>query len=80
MDKIYCTVEMDGETIKSEDFICIVPSQEKGARLLYNTDALTLGMAVQMIAVEYRKAFDALTEEEQEIVKDVLNIGGSDNE
>ena len=76
----YCKVNIDGEEFKSEDFVAVVNDEEKGAKLFYNTDALTLGMAIQMLAVTYRKALSELSEEDQKAVKDMLLIGGLDNE
>ena len=45
-NKISCTVEMDGKTTTSDDFVAILSKDNSDASRFYCTDALTLGMAM----------------------------------
>ena len=49
-NKISCTVELDGQTTTSDDFVSILSNENRDASIFYNTDALRLGMAMQMVA------------------------------
>ena len=71
-DKILCTVEMDGTTTKSDDFVAILSKENGDASIFYNTDALTLGMAVKMIARAFVECMHQLPEETRAEVTAVL--------
>lgn len=73
-----CKVQFEGKEFESNDFVCVMADNEKGAVMHYHTDALTLGMAVQMIALAYKEELAKLPEEEQKMVTDALLIGGLD--
>lgn len=75
-----CEVRIDNEVIKSEDFVAVVADEKVGAKMAYHTDALTLGMAVQMIASAYHEVLAQLPEEEQKLVVETLFPGGTENE
>lgn len=67
-----CTVVMDGETHQSNDFVCVMARENGDASIFYNTDALTLGMAMKMVAKSFVECMGQLTEEEQAMVSEVL--------
>ena len=69
-----CRIEINGDVRESEDFICVCADEEKGAVMYFNTDALTMGMAVQMITNAFRKAMDELSEEDQKEVFEALGL------
>lgn len=73
-----CEVTMDGEGFVSDDFVCIMAKENGDTSIFYNTDALTLGMAIRMITRAYVDAMKQLSEEEREQVLSILNTGGSD--
>ena len=60
-----CTVEMDGKVTKSDDFVAILSKEDGSASITYNTDALTLGMALKLVAVEYTRCLSECSEEER---------------
>ena len=70
---IKCEVEMDGKSYTSDDFVAVLSKENGDASLLFNTDAITLGMAVQMISKAFVDAMSQLPEEERESVTAVLN-------
>lgn len=69
---VSCTVEMDGKTHTSDDFVCVMTRENGDASLFYNTDALTLGMAMKMVARAFVETSSQLTEEERTEVTEVL--------
>lgn len=71
-NKIMCTVEMDGKVTKSDDFVAILSKENGDAAIFYNTDALTLGMAMKMVARAFVECMDQCTEEERTEITDVL--------
>lgn len=71
-NRILCTVEMDGEIRTSDDFVCVMAKENGDASIFYNTDALTLGMAMKMIAKMFVEAMGELPEEERSMVSDIL--------
>lgn len=71
-NKIMCTVEMDGKVTQSDDFVAILSKENGDAAIFYNTDALTLGMAVKMVAKAFVECMDACTEEERAEITDIL--------
>lgn len=60
-----CEVTMDGKGFVSDDFIAILCKEDGGAAFYYNTDALTLGMAVKMVSKAFVDTMHTLSEEEQ---------------
>ena len=69
---ISCTVVMDGETHTSDDFVCVLSRDNGDASIFYNTDALTLGMAMKMVAKSFVEAMGQLPEEERQQVSEIL--------
>ena len=70
---VKCTVLMDGLMHESDDFVCVMAKENGDASIFYNTDALTLGMAMKMVAKSFVEAMHQLSEEERESVQEVLN-------
>lgn len=71
-NKIMCTVIMDGNTTQSDDFVAILSKENGDAAIFYNTDALTLGMAVKMVARAFVECMHNCTEEERAEITDIL--------
>ena len=67
-----CTVYMDGNEHTSEDFVCVMARENGDASLFYNTDALTLGMAMKMVAKAFVDAMHQLSDEERQSIQEVL--------
>ena len=71
-NKITCTVEMDGKTTTSDDFVAILSKENGDASIFYNTDALTLGMAMKMVARAFVECMDKCPEKEREEITEIL--------
>lgn len=71
-EKIICTVEMDGKTTTSDDFVAILSKENGDASIFYNTDALTLGMAMKMVARAFVECMDKCPEKEREEITEIL--------
>ena len=67
-----CTVNMDGTEHVSNDFVCIMARDNGDASLFYNTDALTLGMSMKMVAKAFVDTMHQLSEEERQSIQEVL--------
>ena len=67
-----CEITMDGKTHSSDDFVAILAKENGDASIFYNTDALTLGMSMKLIAKTFVEALSELSEEERQMVNDVL--------
>ena len=71
-NKISCTVEMDGKTTTSDDFVAILSKENGDASIFYNTDALTLGMAMKMVARAFVECMDKCPGKEREEITEIL--------
>lgn len=71
-EQISCTVVMDGEEHTSDDFVAILSRENGDASIFYNTDALTLGMAMKMVAKSFVEAMAQLNEEERANIQEIL--------
>lgn len=71
-EKITCTVDMDGKTTTSDDFVAILSKENGDASIFYNTDALTLGMAMKMVARAFVECMDKCPEKEREEITEIL--------
>lgn len=71
-EKITCTVEMDGKTTTSDDFVAILSKENGDASIFYNTDALTLGMAMKMVARAFVECMDKCPEKERKEITEIL--------
>lgn len=67
-----CEVVMNGEGFVSDDFVAILSREDGSASIFYNTDALTLGMAMKMVAKSFVEAMGQLTYEERQNIQEVL--------
>lgn len=67
-----CTVTMDGKESSSDDFVAILSRETGDASIYYNTDALTLGMAMKMVAKCFTEAMHQLPESERAEVAEIL--------
>jgi len=72
MNKDICTVQMDGEVKESQDFVAILSKDNGDASLFYCTDALTLGMAMKMVAKAFITEMNELSDEERSQIEEIL--------
>lgn len=72
MNKDICTVKMDEEVKQSNDFVAILAHENGDASLYYCTDALTLGMAMKMVARAFITEMNELSEEERSQIEAIL--------
>lgn len=71
-DVMSCTVVMEGVEHTSDDFVVVLSRDNGDASFFYNTDAITLGMAMKMVAKAFVDSMGQLSEEEREMVSSVL--------
>lgn len=69
---IKCIIEMDGVGHETDDFVAILSKENGDASIFYNTDALTLGMAVKMVARAFVECMHECSEEEQAEITAIL--------
>jgi hypothetical protein len=67
-----CSVMMDGDVHVSDDFIAILSDETGKTSIMYNTDAMTLGMAIKLIAHAYLERVRELSEDEQSSIVAIL--------
>jgi len=60
-----CTVIMDGVKEESEDYVAILTKHEGDVEIIYNADALTLGMGLKLIAATYLESLEECNEEDR---------------
>ena len=70
--EISCTVVMDGETTRSDDFVAIMAKENGDTGIFYNTDVLTLGIAIRMVTSAFVNAMNQLPEEERKDIQEIL--------
>lgn len=63
---------MDGATRESQDFVAVLAKDNGDASLFYCTDALTLGMAMKMVAKAFITEMNEVSEEEREQIELIL--------
>ena len=71
-NKISCTVKMDGKSTISDDFVAILSKENGDASIFYNTYALTLGVAMKMVARAFVECMNECSEQERTEITDVL--------
>lgn len=74
-----CTVQMDGANIASGDFVAVLMKDDGDMAFLFHTDAMTMGMTLQMVSKAFVGMMAELSEAERDEINDILN-GGSDEE
>ena len=67
-----CTITMDDTFEVSDDFVAVLSKGEGCTALRYNTDTLTLGFAVKMLAREYFSQLEQLNKEDREEVEGII--------
>ena len=72
MKQVCCTVAMDGDVKQSTDFIAILHKSNGDASIMYNTDALSIGMAVKMLAKVYVDALSKCSDDERRDIEAIL--------
>lgn len=71
-NKDLCAVQMDGREHQSEDFVAILSKNNGDASLFYQTDALTLGMALKMVAKAFITEMNELPEDQRDEIENIL--------
>lgn len=72
MQQTMCAVTIDGQFMSSDDFVAVLSKSNGSATLLFQTDALTLGIAISLITKAFKKSLAQCPEEEQQNIKDIL--------
>lgn len=72
MKQVCCTVAMDGDVKQSTDFIAILHKSNGDASIMYNTDTLSIGMAVKMLAKVYVDALSKCSDDERREIEAIL--------
>ena len=67
-----CIIRMDGQLHESQDFVAVISRSNGDASIFYNTDALTLGMAMKMVAKEFVTCISQCTLAEQQEIQAIL--------
>lgn len=67
-----CTVRMDEELCSSNDFVAVLTGENGDASLYYQTDALTLGMSLRLIAKAFVECMNNCTQEERDAITAIL--------
>ena len=67
-----CTVRLGEDLKKSEDFVAILTDKEGKTSIYYQTDALTLGMAIKLVAKEFVLCMNKCTQEERDNITAIL--------
>lgn len=67
-----CIVRIDGDLFESNDFVAILSKPNGDAGIYYNTDALTLGMAMKMVAKEFVICLEQLAPSMQHEIEQIL--------
>ena len=68
----HCTIRMDNELHESDDFVAILSKDNGDASIYYNTDALTLGMAVKMTAKAFIECMNECSQEDRDEITAIL--------
>lgn len=74
------TVSMDGLTHTSDDFVAILAKDNGDAAIFYNTDAMTLGMAMKMVSKAFVEAMSNLPEDERNSISEILSGNFDDSQ
>lgn len=67
-----CSVRLDDKVYNSTDFVAFLAQPSGDVSIFYNTDALTLGMALKMLARQFVECLEQCTEEERNQVEQIL--------
>ena len=67
-----CSVLMDGKTQTSRDFVAILAKENGDTSIFFNTDALTLGLAMKLIAKEFVICVSECSLSEQQEIEAIL--------
>ena len=67
-----CSVTLNNEIAESDEFVAFIVRPDGDVGLFYKTDALTMGMAMQMCIKEFAILMEQCSEEEQKEIHAVL--------
>lgn len=71
-EAVLCSVVIDGRQVESDDFVAVLSNSNGDASILYNTDALTLGMAMKLVTMAFVRCMNECTDEERAQIKEIL--------
>lgn len=71
----FCTVKLGDDYVNSSDFIAIINDASGDTHLYYDTDAITLGQAIQMLSVRFEELMASYPEETRKEILEVLANG-----
>lgn len=74
-DYVHCTVEMDGETYEGKDFVAIITKEDGNHSMFYNTDPVTIGIAIKMLTERFDAMMKEYSEEDRREICEVLQHG-----
>jgi dimeric dUTPase (all-alpha-NTP-PPase superfamily) len=74
-DQVYCTVGMDGETYTGEDFIAIITKADGDHSMFYNTDPVTIGIAIKMLTERFDALMQEYSDDDRRAICEVLQNG-----
>ena len=63
----------DGSRVTSTDFVAVINNEDCDAKMYYNTDAVTLGQAIQLLSFAYTDQLGMLPEEQRNDVREALS-------
>ena len=72
---VRCTVKMDGETYTGEDFVAIITKEDGNHSMFYNTDPVTIGIAIKMLTERFDAMMKTYSEEDRREICEVLHNG-----
>lgn len=67
-----CAVEMDGEAYTGSDFIAVINTPDGNHSLFYNTDPVTIGIAIKMLTERFDVIMQEYSEEDRREICEVL--------
>ena len=72
MESSFCAVSMNGATKMSNDYIAVLSYGEGRHDIYYETDVLTIGIALKMLAKAYVREIQKLNKDDREAVEQLL--------
>ena len=70
--KSKCTVQMNNTVDKFEDFVVVGTKPNGQVIMLHNTDALTIGQAIQLLTILFVESCQKLTPAQNQEIREIL--------
>lgn len=71
-EKPVCSIMFEEKVQVSDDFIAILSDESGNASIFYHTDAMTMGMAIKLVAHEYIRLLKELPDSDQAAIVGIL--------